>query len=71
MGSNVFICNIDMVLILILRNLFSSYRGIAVILFWADWAPQCQQMSDVLVELAKDNQLKHIKFAKVHYCFLY
>ncbi|KAK2155447.1 hypothetical protein LSH36_240g03001 [Paralvinella palmiformis] len=39
--------------------------GIAVILFWADWAPQCQQMSDVLVELAKDNQLKHIKFAKV------
>ncbi|KAK3606046.1 hypothetical protein CHS0354_006391 [Potamilus streckersoni] len=33
-----------------------------VVHFSANWAPQCQQMNDVLKELAKDTQFIHCKF---------
>ena len=33
--------------------------------FWAQWAPQCQQMTDVMTELAKDTQYINVKFVKV------
>lgn len=33
--------------------------------FWAPWAPQCQQMNDVLEELAKDTQLAKSQFLKL------
>lgn len=40
-------------------------RNLVVVHFWAAWAPQCQQMTDVMVELSKDAQLKNIQFVKV------
>ena len=46
-------------------HLFSFfYRQLVVVHFWAAWAPQCQQMNDVMTELAKDTKIK-AKYAKV------
>lgn len=46
--------------------------------FWADWAPQCNQMDDVMKELARDMQFVNVIFMKVgwptsyrHVIFLY
>ena len=36
-----------------------------MVLFWADWAPQCQQMIDVLQELSKNPSLTSVAFCKV------
>ncbi|XP_067133719.1 glutaredoxin-3 [Centruroides vittatus] len=33
--------------------------------FWAEWAPQCRQMDDVMEELSNDNQYKDVKFIKI------
>lgn len=36
-----------------------------VVHFSATWAPQCQQMNDVMAELAKDTQFSNVKFVKL------
>lgn len=41
------------------------YSSLVVVHFWANWAQQCQQMNDVLTELAKDTQYINCKFVKV------
>lgn len=38
---------------------------LVVVHFWADWAPQCQQMNDVLLELAQEPLYVNSKFVKV------
>lgn len=35
-----------------------------VVHFWADWAPQCKQVADILDELAKDDKYRDCKFLK-------
>ena len=42
---------------------FVSRSVLTVVHFHAPWAPQCTQMNDVMIELAKDNS--HVKFYKV------
>lgn len=39
--------------------------GLTVFHFTADWAPQCGQMNEVINELAKQSELKDVKFAVV------
>lgn len=46
------------------RNI-NSDAPLVVTHFWAEWAPQCRQMDDVIEELIKDNQYKDVKFLKV------
>ena len=49
-----------------LKKLMEEHRGCLFTLhFWASWAKQCEQMNDVLGELAKDSKLVHVKFIKV------
>jgi len=49
-----------------LKKLIEEHRGCLFTLhFWASWAKQCEQMNDVLGELAKDSKLVHVKFIKV------
>lgn len=43
----------------------TTSEKLAVIHFWAEWAPQCQQMEDVIMELMKDGSMKNIIFAKI------
>ncbi|XP_032219025.1 glutaredoxin-3 isoform X3 [Nematostella vectensis] len=45
------------------RILSSSSNVLAVVHFFAPWAPHCNQMNDVLEELAKENP--HVNFIKV------
>ncbi|XP_076438272.1 glutaredoxin-3-like [Babylonia areolata] len=40
-------------------------RRLVVVHFWADWAPQCTQMDDVMKELANDMQYVDVIFARV------
>lgn len=42
-----------------------SGSHLVVVHFSAVWAPQCQQMNDVLTELAKDSQYVNVRFVKV------
>ncbi|KAL7641846.1 UNVERIFIED_CONTAM: hypothetical protein RMT77_007720 [Armadillidium vulgare] len=47
---------------------FAEYernQNLVVFHFMADWAPQCGQMNEVLTELAKQEQLKEVIFAKI------
>ena len=37
---------------------------LVVIHFWASWSEPCQQMQDVMLDLAKEH--KKVKFYKVH-----
>ena len=66
------------------RTIFIYYSKMLVVHFWADWAPQCQQITDVLDELAKDAQYSNCGFVKVskskhssglnltsHLCFIF
>lgn len=46
----------------LLENAGSS---LVVVHFSADWAPQCKQMNDVLIELSKDDELKLVRFVQV------
>ncbi|XP_025095704.1 glutaredoxin-3-like [Pomacea canaliculata] len=47
-------------------NLLVSARSqLVVVHFWADWAPQCNQMDDVMKELARDMQFVNVIFMKV------
>nr|AMA01982.1 Glutaredoxin-3 [Haliotis discus discus] len=39
--------------------------NLVVVHFAAPWAPQCQQMTDVIGELAKDNQLSQVRFVQL------
>ncbi|XP_067656316.1 uncharacterized protein [Haliotis asinina] len=39
--------------------------NLVVVHFAAPWAPQCQQMTDVMGELAKDNQLSQVRFVQL------
>ncbi|XP_071090093.1 uncharacterized protein [Haliotis cracherodii] len=39
--------------------------NLVVVHFAAPWAPQCQQMTDVIRELAKDNQLSQVRFVQL------
>lgn len=43
----------------------AKFDKVAVVHFWADWAPQCQQINDVLIELTKDSEFKKCSFVKV------
>ncbi|KAK7110308.1 glutaredoxin-3-like [Littorina saxatilis] len=38
---------------------------LVVVHFWADWAPQCAQMDDVMKELASDMQYVNVCFVRV------
>ncbi|KAL8578645.1 hypothetical protein ACOMHN_007103 [Nucella lapillus] len=40
-------------------------RNLVAIHFWADWAPQCTQINDVMKELASDMQYVNVVFASV------
>ncbi|XP_055332345.1 glutaredoxin-3-like [Paramacrobiotus metropolitanus] len=40
-------------------------ENLSVVYFWASWAVQCQQMSDIVDELAKDSRLFTVKFLAV------
>ena len=52
---------------LFIQSVFAYiYSQLAVVHFWAGWAPQCQQINDVLEELAKDSKIK-AKYAKVSF----
>ena len=54
-----------------LKKLMAENKGCLFALhFWASWAAQCEQMNDVLQELAKDTKLVHVRFIKVRYSFL-
>ncbi|XP_014672087.1 PREDICTED: glutaredoxin 3-like [Priapulus caudatus] len=44
--------------------LLKKDKGLLVVHFWASWAPQCEQMNEVLEELAKDPKLSCIQFVK-------
>lgn len=44
-------------------RLRTARRVLTVVHFWADWAPQCKQMDDVMAELAKMHL--NARFAKV------
>jgi len=49
-----------------LKKLMAENKGCLFALhFWASWAAQCEQMNDVLQELAKDTKLVHVRFIKV------
>ncbi|XP_045606464.1 glutaredoxin 3 isoform X1 [Procambarus clarkii] len=37
-------------------------NGLSVIHFMAEWAPQCEQMNDVITELSKQRELKEVTF---------
>ncbi|XP_043238306.1 glutaredoxin-3-like [Amphibalanus amphitrite] len=43
----------------------SCQGSLTVAHFAAHWAPQCQQMNEVLEELARDPQLAHVRFVTV------
>lgn len=43
----------------------SVFRALLVVHFWAPWAPQCSQMNEVMVELAKVQP--EVTFVKVWY----
>lgn len=47
------------------QQLESSSKNLVVLHFWAAWAPQCQQINDVLVELAKNKELGQIRCVQV------
>jgi len=46
-------------------NLTEAGGWLVVVHFWADWAPQCQQVNAVLEELAKDSKNSNCKFLKL------
>lgn len=41
------------------------YFSFLIVHFWAPWAPQCEQMNEVMNELANDSELSNVTFAKV------
>ncbi|KAI1278072.1 Glutaredoxin-3 [Halotydeus destructor] len=43
----------------------TSNKNLVVVHFWASWAPQCQQISDVLTELAKNKDIGLIRYVQV------
>lgn len=45
--------------------LVDSTSKLKVVHFWADWAPQCQQMNEVLDELGNDKEYQDVKFFRV------
>lgn len=50
------------------RRVISDHPGgLSVVHFWADWAPACKHMNEVLEELAK--QYPYVTFVTV--CFEY
>ena len=66
------------------RTIFIYYSKVLLVHLWADWAPQCQQITDVLDELAKDAEYSNCGFVKVskskhslglnltsHLCFIF
>jgi len=48
-----------------LEKLLRQSDQLVVIHFWSQTVPQCQQIDDVLIELAKDKDLNVVKFVKV------
>ncbi|KAK7086616.1 Glutaredoxin 3 [Halocaridina rubra] len=40
-------------------------NGLTVVHFMADWAPQCEQMNEVLSELSKQSELKDVTFTMI------
>ncbi|XP_054261186.1 glutaredoxin-3-like isoform X1 [Macrosteles quadrilineatus] len=40
-------------------------ENLAVVHFYADWAEQCKDMNDVMVELSNNPELKDVKFGKL------
>ena len=47
------------------EDVFAFCSHLVVVHFSASWAPQCQQMNDVLTELSKDPQLSAVRFLEV------
>lgn len=45
--------------------LIDSASKLKVVHFWADWAPQCQQMNEVLEELVNDKEYQDVKFFRI------
>jgi Grx4 family monothiol glutaredoxin len=47
------------------QHLEASCKNLVVLHFWTDWAPQCSQINDVLVELAKNKDIGQIRCVQV------
>lgn len=44
---------------------FVLCSDLVVVHFAADWAPQCKQMNDVIIEMSKDDELNGVNFLRV------
>lgn len=49
----------------VLMCIASRSTQLVVVHFWSSWAPQCQQITDVLNELAKNRDLGQIRYVQV------
>jgi Grx4 family monothiol glutaredoxin len=47
------------------QRLVQSNKGLVVVHFLAPWAPQCQQVTDVILDLAKEKQLSGVLFLAI------